>query len=208
MSELGGRSPYEVVTGIKPKLPVAMVTEGPREFVPVDEYVRRLQQYMEETYRSVRRTKEESVERHEGTLEGRMSAELLVGDAVLVRRDPTEKRAGPERFQSRVYPGVYKVSRKVGPHTFHVQDFADPEARVTFSQPVNAERLVRLDLPELELNPEQPRDVEIFRGDAWERHRIDKFSADGRVYVVQSGLEPGSRGVWMDLSKQRFRYVS
>ena len=65
-----------------------------------------------------------------------------------------------------------------------------------------------MDLPELELNPEQPRDVEIFRGDAWERHRIDKFSADGRVYVVQSGLEPGSRGVWMDLSKQRFRYVS
>ena len=36
MPELGGRSPYEVVTGIKPKLPVAMVTEGPREFVPVD----------------------------------------------------------------------------------------------------------------------------------------------------------------------------
>ena len=116
MQELGGRSPYEVVTGIKPKPPVAMVTEGPREFVPVDEYVRRLSQYMEETYRSVRRTKEESLERQEGILEGRQSAEILVGDAVLVRIGPTEKRGGLEGFQARVYPGVYRVSRKVGPH--------------------------------------------------------------------------------------------
>ena len=136
-----------------------------------------------------------------------MSAELEVGDAVLVRREPTEKRSGPERFQSRVYPGVYRVSRKVGPHTFHVQDFADPEAKVAFGQPVNAERLVRLDLPELDLSPDQPRDVEIFRGDDWERHRIEKFSADGRVCVVPSA-EPGTKGTWVDLSKHRFRYVS
>ena len=73
--------------------------------------------------------------------------------------------------------------------------------------PAIAERLVRLDLPELDLSPEQPRDVEIFRGDDWERHRIEKFSADGRVCVVPSA-EPGAKVAWVDLSKHRFRYVS
>ena len=35
MADLGNRSPYEVVTGLKPKMPAAMVSERDREFLPV-----------------------------------------------------------------------------------------------------------------------------------------------------------------------------
>ena len=40
MAELGKRSPYEVVTGLKPKMPAAMVAERDREYFPVTGYVR------------------------------------------------------------------------------------------------------------------------------------------------------------------------
>ena len=43
MADLGNRCPYEVVTGLKPKMPVAMAAESGREFLPVTEYMVQLQ---------------------------------------------------------------------------------------------------------------------------------------------------------------------
>ena len=45
MADLGNRCPYEVVTGLKPKMPSAMVAEWDREFLPVTDYVVQLQAY-------------------------------------------------------------------------------------------------------------------------------------------------------------------
>jgi hypothetical protein len=76
-------------------------------------------------------------------------------------------------------------------------------------QPLNAERLVRLDLPELELDPRQPRKVEIQRDSAgdWETMKISRFSADGRVFLVREGDDPSEHGEWLDLSTVRYRYL-
>ena len=210
MKDLEWRTPYEVVTGMKPKLPVAMVTEGPREFLPVGTYVEQLRSYMTDTYSAIDRIKTESLEKHEGETDGRRSAVLEVGDAVLVKREASEKRAGPTRFQPRVYPGVYKISVKISEGAFRVQDLADPEAKVSFTQPVNADRLIRLDLPELSLDARQPRCVEIKREseDEWERFKIARFCVDGRVFLVKEEGEGAIRGgTWVDLSQVMYRYV-
>ena len=165
---------------------------------------------MTDTYSAIDRIKTESLEKHEGETDGRRSAVLEVGDAVLVKREASEKRAGPTRFQPRVYPGVYKISVKISEGAFRVQDLADPEAKVSFTQPVNADRLIRLDLPELSLDARQPRCVEIKREseDEWERFKIARFCVDGRVFLVKEEGEGAIRGgTWVDLSQVMYRYV-
>ena len=74
MAVLGNRIPYEIVMGIKPKFPGALVGETPREAISVDEYVTRLQEYMQETYRSVQRQQEAVVEKLKWKEYGRLSA--------------------------------------------------------------------------------------------------------------------------------------
>ena len=57
--------------------------------------------------------------------------ELEVGDLVLVRREPTVRREGPLRFQSRVHPDVYKI-KKIGRLTFEVEDLTDSNQPLPF----------------------------------------------------------------------------
>ena len=207
MADLGNRSPYEVVTGLKPKMPAAMVAERDREFIPVTDYVIGLQQYMRDTYRTVQRLQLAAQERAEGTLSGHLSHELEVGDAVLVKRPPAAAAyGGPIRFRPKTYPGVYKISVKISPTTYKVADLADPTARVTFGQPIHADRLIKLDLPELELMPDQPRRIEVQDkdGSTWNALTISRFAADGRVFLVAPG---SAGGKWYDLSKEKYRYL-
>ena len=73
------RSPmalYEVVTGLKPKMPAAMVSEHDRECLPVTDYVVQLQRFMRDTYRAVQRLQVATHERVEGTSGGHLSHEL------------------------------------------------------------------------------------------------------------------------------------
>ena len=155
----------------------------------------------------MQRTQREIVERREEDLAGYLSAELEVGDVVLVRRDALSTRTGPLRFQPRTYPDLYRVRRKIGRHTFVVGLLADPGASVSFKQPVSAERLVKMDLPALGLDPGQPRRLELHHAesDEWIRYDIDRFAVDGRVLLRR--LNPPGRGVWTDLSEQRYRWV-
>ena len=116
MAVLGNRSPYELIRGIRPQLPGAMVGELPRESISVGEYVTRLQEYMRETYHFVQRQQEAVIERMEGKEDGRLSAELWPGDTVLVKREKFEAKDGPIRFQARVYPNVYKTTESYHAH--------------------------------------------------------------------------------------------
>ena len=49
LASLGGRSPYEVVTGLKPRMPAALTPGHPVQYLEINEYVGRLQQYFQET---------------------------------------------------------------------------------------------------------------------------------------------------------------
>ncbi len=136
-----------------------------------------------------------------------MSSELNVGDLVLVKREPTIRRDGPLRFQSRVYPETYKISRKVGRLTFEVASITDPSEGVPFLNPLHAERLVKLDMPELELDPRQSRLVEVYNSstDNWTRYKIEKYAIDGRV-MLRDVVNPALVD-WHDLSELRYRWV-
>ena len=161
MKCLGGRSPYEVVTGLKPRFPGTLKTGVPVVARGVDAYVKGLLEHLRSVYSSVQRTTLEKIEKDETTLAGRIKAELVAGDAVLVRREATVERKGPTRFQERVYPGVYVIKRKISPTTFEVEDIVDKRSNVPFRQPLHAERLAMLDMPELDLRPDQPRRIRM-----------------------------------------------
>jgi len=112
MAALGGRLPYEVVTGLKPRFPRSILGAVPVMERTVDGYVKDLMEHLKEVHSSVQRTTLEAIERDEATMAGHLSQELEVGDPVLVRRESTSERKGPTRFQSRVYDGIYARSAR------------------------------------------------------------------------------------------------
>ena len=122
MACLGGRTPYEVVTGLKPRFPRSVIGALPIEQRTVDAYVKDLLDGLREVHSSVQRSTLAAIERDEASMAGHLSSELSVGDTVLVRREPTAERKGPTRFQQRVYDGVYVIKSKVSPSTFVVED--------------------------------------------------------------------------------------
>ena len=165
--------------------------------------------HWKDVHQTVQRVKLEAIEKEEGRQDGRLSAELFVGDAVLVRREPTAVRAGPTRFQERVYEGVFVIKRKVSEGTYYVEYLADKAAPVPFIQPLASERLVKLDMPELELSADQPRRLEMREGpaDAWTEYVIDRFGADGRVRLVLEGGGAQTRR-WVDRTKCGYRWLA
>ncbi len=80
--------------------------------------------------------------------------------------------------------------------TFRVADIADLEAVTAFLRPIHADRLVKLGLPELELDGREPRRLEI--------QEIERLAGDRRVQIrpVASG-----DGRCVDLSVHRNRWV-
>ena len=153
----------------------------------------------------MQRTTLQAIEKDEATLAGRINQELTIGDPVLVKREPTVRREGPTRFQSRVYDGVFVIKRKISPTTFEVEDLVDKKRALGFTQPLHAERLIKLDMPELELRPDQPRRLEMRTSEAqpWNEYEIERFGVDGRVSL----RVPGGGAEWYDLTQCEYRWL-
>ena len=83
----------------------------------------------------------------------------------------------------------------------------EPGGQTPFEQPLKADRLVRLDMPEIPLDPGQPRIFEVLNEDneTWHRWRIERFAADGKCLCRRDG--DVGRVEWMELSKYRYRWV-
>ena len=209
MACLGGRSPYEVVTGLKPRLPRTALGALPVELRTVNSYVNDLMTHLREVHATVQRVALEEIEKTETTLGGHISAELEVGDPVLVRREATVRREGPTRFQSRVYEGVYKVLKKISPTTYTVGDLNDAEYVPPFKQPLHAERLIKLDMPELELQPGQPRKLELRENplQPWNTYVIDRFGTDERVRLELEGGAAQTKK-WVVLTQCEYRWLA
>ncbi len=62
LKSLGGRSPYKVVTGVRPKFPTAFIGEFPVREVTVDEYAEGLMGHLREVYRRIKKVQEDAVE--------------------------------------------------------------------------------------------------------------------------------------------------
>ena len=172
-------------------------------------YAESLVKHLHEVYSSVQRTALSAIEREESKLGGRLSSEIGVGDAVLVRREATVERKGPTRFQERVYEGIFRVVRRASPGAFWVEDLVDKTKSVPFRQPVHAERLVKLDMPELELRADQPRKLEVREAPTqpWNRYVIDRFGVDGRVRLRYEGGGKQTN-TWVDLTQVEYRWLA
>ena len=207
VAALGNPSPYEIVTGLRPKLPQALDPQIPVEKVSVGEYFKRLQSYFKETYDEVHRIQRNAAEEAESDAPGLNSKQIVVGDLSLVKREPGLGRAGPMRFHPKTYPDPYRVVKAIGENTFVVESLTDPNVKTSFMQPIHGERLVVLDMPELDLDPKTLRRLEIHDNttDEWTRYRVERYCIDGRVQIRQ--IEDPSNLVWYDLSKVRYRWV-
>ena len=82
----------------------------------------------------------------------------------------------------------------------------DKRAVVPFRQPIHAERLVKLDMPELELQAGQPRKLEMRTAPTqpYNEYTIEKFGIDGRVLLR---LEGGD-ATWHDLTECEYRWLN
>ena len=59
LKSLGGRSPYQVVTGLIPRLPRVLLAEGPLGVLSPNEYVDRLTRYLKSCYDDIQRHQRE-----------------------------------------------------------------------------------------------------------------------------------------------------
>ena len=216
MPALGGRSPYQVVTGLQPRLPRVVSTQVPIVKAGVSEYVEDLLGYLRETYQSVVRHQRDLREEDEAEARsaGSLSAELHVGDLVMVKLPPTVSRKGPNRFQPRVRDQIWRIKKKFGPHTFELVDSADPA--ITAEYRYSAENLIKVELPEIPLDPGQRRTVEVYDNTTarWRRFRIERFGIDSRVFLtplrqpLDGGVhEDAGPGRWVDLTQELYRWI-
>jgi len=78
LKALGGRCPYEVVTGLKPRLPAALDVGQVVELVSIDDYVGKLLEHFRVTYAEVRAVQQRAIEEREERVSGYLSQELEV----------------------------------------------------------------------------------------------------------------------------------
>ena len=171
MKALGGRSPYEVVTGMRPKLPSSMLVRHPVQDMTVDEYAESLVEYLRDMNLRLRAQMQDAADAAEQDAEGPLSRELHVGDLVLRRRNDKQIRqaagGAPARFTRSVDSDVYRVIRRAAGQglAYYLANHADPSAELPFSQPVGRKHLIKLDMPELNRDPTRgPTRVEILVG--------------------------------------------
>ena len=95
------------------------------------------------------------------------------------------------------------------PYRLRFQPTGDITFPDEYRQPLNAERLVKLDIRELELEPGQPRRIEMRESAAspWNEWHIDRFGADGRVRLVYPG-GAAQDAKWVDLTKCEHRWLA
>ena len=84
----------------------------------------------------------------------------------------------------------------------------DRTAAVPVLQPIFTDRLVKVDLPELTLDPSSPRQLEIYmeETDSWRAWSVERVAIDGRV-LLRDVLLP-AECEWLDLSTVKYRWLA
>jgi len=134
--------------------------------------VEQLLRYLKSCYDDIQRRQREVREEEElaGRFPGALSAELQIGDLVMLKLTATAPRTGPNRFEPRCRERLSRVWQKVSAGTFRLEDALDPQIKNDYPQ--SADNLIKIELPELDLDPNQRRVIEIFcdtSGD-WKRY--------------------------------------
>ena len=183
-------TPYETITGMKPRSPTDALLAQPLalERVSTSDYVRDLVKYVKEVHKLVdehhsKIRDDESRARHRQYGPG-MS--LSVGDYVLVRRNP--EPGVSRRFQSKHHTGVFQVVEVHGADAdakaYTLCDMSGQREDLGFTQPVALERLTPIEmLPLVQEADDVPTRI-LVRDRGYSREgSVVAQSLDGRVYI-------------------------
>ena len=171
---LGGRSPLEVVTGLRPQFPNSLSLGTLPAALTQDEYCKRLITSMLSVHAEIHKIQLSDLEAHEYNAARGVGGEFHVGDLCLVRRpkvvSSVENRQAPvrqgaealadaepivevegervhvsRRLLPRTYPRVYRIKAVISPSTYQLEDAVSPDAALPFAQTQNVTRLVRIE---------------------------------------------------------------
>ena len=182
------------------------------EEISVETYAQELLRYLRETHQRVKQYAEQLQFEKEGTDKGDVGAgRLAVGDLVALKS--AQRRKGEDRFGHRTDGEIYRITEVVGENTYALGKLttgAQPNINPSYPNRYAADRLIRLDMPELELElPEgTPQRVEIYDEDAaqWDAASTERWAVDGRVCLRFDSNE--EERIWVDLTKCRYRWLA
>ena len=205
MASLGGKSPMEVVMGIKPQMPATVQMRLPVEEVGVADYVKRLLDYLEVTHREVLELSRERAVDHEGKDAGRV-ATLKRGDLVKVVQKGDHAPKGSKKFNPRVTKELYYIAEVMGQNTYRLQTLlGNQDPLLTHgANTFHADRLIKVEMPLLQHNAVGRMLSYTVNGDDWVRAKVRDVSIDGRVYLERDD-DPASRA-WVDITRLRYRW--
>ena len=210
----GRYSPYEIVTGMKPRSPVDAIInlKVPADQITRDQYVLELVKYVKNVHRFVdeqhrlTRDKENSAKLREFG----PGSEVSVGDYCLVKKAPVTGIS--ERFQTKHFESLFQVVEIHGDDgpakTYTVCDLAGNRTGLGFSQPLAGDRLLPVDylaMGPLPFGEEQPTRIAIRDGSQDRHGTVVNQSLDGKVYIKFDGSEESR---CYDLSRTRYRWLS
>jgi len=206
----GSYSPYEVVTGLKPRLPTDMLA-NPSAFqrVSTEEYVSdlvtyltRVHKYVDEQHQAVREQRQAAKHRELGP-----GTSLAVGDYCLVQKPlipGVSKRLQPPRHD-RVYQVVATHGDGSEAKAYTVSDLSGPRENLGFSQPVASERLTPVDiLPLTQESEDRSTRIIVNNGGREREGYVQAQAVDGRVYVKWDD-DPTVQCV--DLTRTSYRWI-
>ena len=207
MTVLGGRSPMEIVTGLKPQLPATLTASLPIQEVGTSEYVEELLKYLAMTHKEVLQLAREAAVGHEGKDPGSLEG-FAKGDLVAVRKDGESAPHGRTRFDSKVRSEVYVISDILGQNTYSLRTLLGNKDYLTSygSNKHHGDRLVKLNMPTTDSTSVGRTIQYTTDGDTWYEALINAVALDGRVYL--SRTDNPSKRVWADLTAMRYRWMT
>ena len=195
-ADRAGRSPYEIVTGLRPQGPIARLLERQKEVkLTIAGYVGALHEALRSVHGQIREGLSIEYERkvREREKEGVKSLRIQVGDTFFLRRGEGQRRKEEENTSFRLLPKaattLYEVRRlKELTETGAVRTVSlckhDDEAKVMTHSSVHVDRLIPYDIQALEA-PVDREDVkiELVRRQSTRAARITHQNSLGSVKI-------------------------
>ena len=192
----GSYTPYEVITGMKPRSPIDCLLASPSglERTSVDKYVsdlvtylKKVHQYVDAKHEQVREQSQRAKYRELGP-----GGALSVGDYCFVKKAPVEGIS--RRFQSHTFDNVFQVVEALGSGTdakaYILSDLSGSRENLGFTQPVALDRLIPVELlPMAAPDSDQNTRILIHDGGQSRAATIVAQTMDGRVYIKYDDSE-------------------
>ena len=205
-------SPYEIITGLKPRSPLDAVLAMPStvEQISPDVYVRELVKYLKQIHKLVDKQHTEIREQRQAAKyrELGVGTSMTAGDYGFVKKPP-DKDVG-KRFQQKNFDDAFMVVEVHGDGSnakaYTLSDLAGRREGLGFSQPVAAERLTPIELLPLASESSDVNTRLVLTDAGRDRPaEIKAQSMDGRVYVTYDD-EPDET-YCIDLSTSSYRWL-